>query len=1012
MLPELKRDPDPLRLVAYLRRRIADLERLAVVKRVDLLPAPAQACDGGVPPTPTGPSKSIDRHALLEDAFVTLRVSVDLPDIARTCPAIAFGWGKRTEGMLYVDGELISGIGTAIWDDAQPVWVPQLRGGEHELCVHVERDAGCGDLRPPERSTLERFDALLMHEPVYDLAVALETATDLYAWMPEANAERSAIRQALLTVARKLPIHDPQAVCDESAALRQILMDQVFNGRGMQPIRIGVFGHGHIDLAWLWTLQRTRRKSIRTFASQLSLCRRYDGAVFQQGQYPLYDWVRQDAPALFKQVREAVAQRTIAADGTTYVEPDTNCPCLESLIRQLVYGRRAFEALDGRKSKVLWLPDCFGFTRALPQIMRQMGVEMLITSKISWSDHTRFPHDTFRWYGLDGESVLAHFITTPDGDGHIHTYNTEATVDELAGSWDHYQQKQQNQLLLMPYGYGDGGGGPRDRMLRRLDLLKRGARGFVQVESMSPSDFAERLAVSVNPEDLPTWHDELYLEHHRGTYSSLAEIKELNRELERLLLAAEALDVIRGRVADREDQWRQLLLTQFHDILPGTSIASVYAEERERLLELRRQLSEELSRVDDRDSASGASGRPASTPMLFNANGWRFNGRLGSASDAQWVDDLGSFETCPVPRASASGEATGPEVMRTSPLSLSIDEHRGALAGVFDRDAEFDVFTGVAHLLSVFEDRPHVPGKDAWLLERFHEEKPIAEGYAVEKVRYERQGARRSCIMRGTILDSTLTQTITVFDGQRMIYIDLDIDWRQEQMVLKSLTHPAVNSDHATYGIQGGAVARPTHRDRLSDQARFETPAQGWIDLSEANHGVSLMAVAKYGFGCRDNHMSVTLLRSPASPARHADRGRHHISLALYPHRGNWQVARTPWVYSNFANPPLTLRGPATQSGPLLEIAEPDGQPSTRLLISCVKPADDGRGIIVRASETIGSRGRAILHWHPGDLTGASITDLLEEPIEPLKMTNPGRIAIDFKPYQIITLRLMTGAES
>ncbi|MEM6756165.1 MAG: glycoside hydrolase family 38 C-terminal domain-containing protein [Planctomycetota bacterium] len=990
----LRRDADPLMLLAYLRERVVDLHDIAVVHREDLLPARAVACDGSLRPRPIGASFEMGVGVLLDHPFTLIEAEVSLSAVPETCPAVHFRCGRHSESMLLIDGDPVTGIGTAMWDDGQPVWVPRLAGGSRKIQLHVERDEGAGAMRLAEASRLERLDVLSIHEPTFDLAVAIDTASAVYRALDEANPCRGAIRRALLDAARQLAVHDPATVRSSASTLRQALVDRVFNGEHVPPKRLLACGHAHIDLAWLWPRTKTRRKSARTFAAQLALSDRFPWAKFQQGQVPLYDWIRQDAPELSERVRAKLSDGTFVADGTVYVEPDTHATGLESLIRQLTHGRRRFAELVPTPSRVVWMPDCFGFSRALPQLMSKAGIEVLITSKISWNDHTRFPYDTFRWFGADGSSVLVHFLTTPGSNRRIHTYNTEAAVDEIDQTWRHYQQKEANQTLLMPYGYGDGGGGPREAMLRRLDLLRRGATGFMRVEPGTPSDFIDELIDRVDVDDLPTWHDELYLEHHRGTYSSQAAIKTLNATNERLLLAAEARDAIGLKRVDRSAQWETLLFAQFHDILPGTSIEPANRDEAERLEKLRLELLAE------------ASGQGPSVELVwFNANGWAFEGRAFDGDEEYVIDRMAPFA---VGGASSSPLRWGvsSDTLRNDRWVVQIDESTGALASIVDRASGRDWLADRGFELALFEDRPHVRGKDAWLLERMHELKPIAHGLAGVDVRYERSTGGVRCVCEGSIGASRVRQVVTLLNGLPLIHIDLDLDWRERQCVLRGVADAAIVSDTATYASQVAVVTRPTHRDLLADAARFEVPAQGWVDLSESGEGLTLMARDRYGFSCHGSQMGVTLMRSPIAPDPRGETGRYAVSLALCPHSGTWQEARTPWVYGNFARPPLPIASGFVKDRARVRVVEADGSASTRFLTQCFKWAEDADGLILRGCDTIGARGTVWIEVDGGRLKAAQLSDLNEAGFGELPIDERGRVEIALMPFELVTVRL------
>ena len=822
-------------------------------------------------------------------------------------------------------------------------------------------------------------------------------------------------------------------------------------------------GHAHIDLAWLWTLGQTRRKAGRTFHNVLRLMEQFPDYRFTQSQPQLYEYVLQDYPALFDAIRERAAEGRWEPIGGMWVEADCNISGPESLARQFLLGQRYLRNHFGDAvSAVLWLPDVFGYAWNLPQLIKQAGLDYFFTIKIGWSQYNRLPYDSFWWQGLDGTRVLTHFSTTPDpGDFPSNgTYNAVLGPRAALGTWENFQQKELQDTFLMSYGYGDGGGGPTREMLENMSELTA-FPGIPRVQPGRVDDFFRQLDAE-SGERLPVWNGELYLEMHRGTYTSQSRNKRANRKSEFLLHDAEfsaalaaLLDPEYVYPHDRlRRAWELVCLNQFHDIIPGSSISEVYEESlaqyeevaaageevRDGALEViaermgaqrllvnpsgfpRRDLVFWPSRHDapplQRGDGAVIATQPVEGGLLLDA------GQLPPYSVTPLLEAAGlevrgleAPEKEKAPPASVPSSPTGgaraltvkasPTLLENALLRVELDD-AGHITRIYDRRAQREVLppSALANELQIFEDRPL--NWDAWDIDIFYDDRYwTAE---VESVRVVEEGPLRAALeLRGTILHSPFVQRISLSHNSACLRFDTTVDWRERHILLKAAFPIDVLSPTATYEIQWGNVERPTHRNTSWDWARFETAAQKWVDLSEGGYGVSLLNDCKYGHDIHDNVLRITLLRSPTHPDPEADQGEHRFSYALLPHGGRVDEETIGAAYA--LNDPAFVfaakdgEGTTTADLPLSLLAV--DQPN--VVVETVKQAEDGNGIIVRLYEALRHRGPVTLRC-AFPLESAFLTNLLEEPERPLPVEG-NSVQLTLRPYQIATLRLVRGEE-
>ncbi len=997
----------------------------------------------------------------------TLRTAFTVPADWQTPVALFLPIGNahqfvHPEALAHIDGAALQGVNPY----HQEILLPSCwrDGDTHVLALYGW--FGIGD----EPVLMGQPEIVQIHQPTRDFVAAARVALGVLRELDEHNPTRACLLNALDEAFRRLDLREPfgDGFYDSVEAAQQTLDEGLAAAGPPLAVDIIAVGHAHLDVAWLWPTSQTRRKAARTFSSVLRLMEQFPDFHFTQSQPQLYRYIAEDHPDIFEQVQERVAEGHWEATGGMWVQADCNVTGAESLVRQFLLGRRFFrQHFDEAEMPILWLPDTFGYPWTLPQLVKQAGLKYFMTTKLSWNQYNRLPYDSFWWQGLDGTQVLTHFITTPDvGEGRYHTYNGDLSPRLVIGTWRNYQQKETYTELLTAFGWGDGGGGPTREMLENGRRLANHP-GAPRVRQGSAGEFFQNLEAQAG-ERLPVWNGELYLEYHRGTYTSQACTKRANRKSEFLLHDAEFLAAWAALAtgyeyphAELTHAWELLCLNQFHDVLPGSSIGQVY-EDSARDYEAIRAAGEQV-----RETALMALARLLPKAAAFVAvNPTSFGGRhigllqerlaegqtltdlvSGEPLVTQPVEDgtlvevphtdpyglvaLGSGDT-PPPRPSPNfppriggdrGGAlvahliSGVAVLENETLCVKFDT-AGDIIRLFDKTVGREVLPPGqrANVFQAFEDRPL--GGDAWNIDISYDDKQWAAEPAYSLSVVERGPLRAGLEIRRRLLNSEIVQRVYLYRDSRCLDFDTWVDWQERHVLLKVAFPVDVLSPLATYDVQWGNIRRPTHRNTSWDWARFETCAHKWVDLSEGDYGVSLLNDCKYGHDVQGNVIRLTLLRGPTYPDPDADQGEHRFTYSLLPHRGDWRAGTVPASYA--LNDPLIVRrvndgGP---SPPGLGGTEGGrGNPSQSLvavdapnvIIETVKRAEDGEGLIVRLYENERSRGPVTLQvGFP--LAGAYRCNLLEEDEASLVITH-NAVHFSVKPYQIVTLRLVPALE-
>jgi alpha-mannosidase len=743
---------------------------------------------------------------------------------------------------------------------------------------------------------------------------------------------------------------------------------------------VALVGHAHLDTAWLWPIEETRRKVRRTFATAADLLRRHPHFRFTQSFAEYYRQLEDDDPALLAEVKALAADGRWAPTGGLWVEPDINMPCGEALVRQALYGQLYFQRTFGARHTVAWLPDTFGFSPALPQILAGAGLTSLFTIKLGWSETNRFPHTRFWWEGIDGARVLVQQFNTPED-----SYNGLVDAASLLRAWRTHTDRAWAGEVLQPIGFGDGGGGPTEAMiaaqavLATLPLLP--ATRFAEPETYFEQALAEARAAPA-----PVWVGELYLEYHRGVLTTQGRTKRLHRRAERDLIAAETLAGLAAlagaaQPASLEPLWRTLMINQFHDILPGSSIGEVYERTERELAEVIAAAGAATAAALDAWSASLPAG-PGERLLIVNPDLNPRPIRLHSpaslpggqavedgqvlASDAE-APPLTAMAANPAP---ASGASAAGRVLENRWLRVAFAED-GTLASLIDKRCDREILAGPGNQIWAYHDQPR--DYDAWDIEADY--RRFGEPARLDDLAIVEGGPQRAALrLTWKIAHSTITQSVRLWANSARLDFATRFDWRDRRILVKGRFPLAVRADSAVFECAFGVHRRPTHVNTSWDAARFEAACHRFVDLSEPGYGVALLNDGRYGCHALGNELGLTLLRSPILPDKTADEGAQELVYALLPHPGEG-LAGGVLAEAEDLNRPLFHRPTRAAEGAY----SPLGMGGHPTALGALKPAEDGSGLILRVYEPAGGRGPIEVRPPEGWRVAGEV-DLLEQP--------------------------------
>ena len=955
-----------------------------------------------------------------------------------------------SEGCIFVNGSPVQGLTNA---DRTPTFstgkrrinlFPTARGGEPvELLIEAAAN-GLFGYHSDKKFVFDQAELAVFEPEIWQIGLDLEYLYGLALALPADSVRARRILRGLNDAANAWA---DGAGADSVSSICRALMARKAVG---SATTVWSVGHAHLDLGWLWPVWESRRKAGRTFSTALMLLEEYPDFVFGASQPQQYQWVKEDYPQLYKRIKKAIEEGRWEPQGAMWVEPDMNIPAGESFVRQLLYGKRFFRDEFGYEVKNLWLPDVFGYSASLPQILKLAGVDFFTTQKISWNESNLFPHHSFLWEGIDGTRIRTHFLP-------YSSYNATNRPAEMIAGERAFTQADVSDDWLNLYGIGDGGGGPSRY---HIEMARRGANteGSPKMKLARADEFFKRLA-KLKEDDLPLWRGELYLELHRGTYTTQARMKRYNRLLELRIRDAEMLAALAG--LDQQDQmeriWKDTLLNQFHDILPGSSIKLVYDE-------AHRQSEEHLAALEKLSVESLCSlyghAKGAQTFVIINTQSWERHELAfvpvagsrtpvvadaeGRALVAQPVDGGllvpvsvpsigytalsisggGEVDTPARPRMTeqnnrSSTNAAGRWTRETvSPVSADGEQLEngllcvklapdGTIRSIFDREYSREVLRSPANTLLLWEDYPY--SWDAWDISHYYRETSAEQAVLVERSLLESGPLRAMVYQKLSVGVSTIEQWISLEAETKLIKIENRVDWREEHKQLRVAAEAEIQALSATYEIQFGAVSRPAHGNTSWDDAQFEVAGHRFADLSQADYGLGIINDCKYGHYIRNSTIDLTLLRSPKDPDPQADLGNHEFTFGYYPHALDWQSSDL-LERAHDLNSPLLVHG--VGSVPASPSASHFGIAGGTVKIDAVKRAEEGEGTILRLYETRGTKHRTTLRFRAPVKSVEEVNLLEEEPrsVRGLKSSRgdsfASEIALEFKPFQIRTLRI------
>ncbi|WP_035840278.1 alpha-mannosidase [Kitasatospora azatica] len=908
--------------------------------------------------------------------------------------------GFQCEGLVYrPDGSPVKGLNPR----NQWVRIAAPAAGGEQVLLHVEAasnpvildyhpflptalgDKATAGSRPQYR--LARMDLAVFDETVWQLVQDLEVLGELMAELPVDGARRWEILRA---VERALDAIDLQDVNATAAGARSRLTEVLAAPAVPSAHRISAVGHAHIDSAWLWPLRETVRKVARTTANMTALLEDEAEFVYTMSQAQQYAWIKEHRPEVYAKVKQAVAEGRFVPAGGMWVESDTNMPGSEAMARQFVHGKRFFLEEFGIENEEAWLPDTFGFAAGLPQIIKAAGAKWLLTQKISWSQVNTFPHHTFWWEGIDGTRIFTHFPP-------IDTYNCSMNGKEIAHAARNFKDKGRARHSLAPTGWGDGGGGTTREMVAKAARL-RNLEGSATVRWETPAEFfAKAQAEYPNP---PVWAGELYLELHRATLTSQAKTKQGNRASENLLREAElwsATAAVQAGVPypyqELDRIWKTVLLHQFHDILPGSSIAWVHREAEHSYAAVAEELTGIIATAQHALAGEGTS------EIVFNAAPHRRAGiPAGGARPAPPA--AGGCTVQPRPG--------GGFLLANDLLRVEVDE-RGLVVSVHDLAAERETVApgAAANLLQLHPDFPNM--WDAWDVDQFYRN-TVTDLTAVDAITVTAAGPESAAVqVTRSFGESRVTQTLTLTAGAKRLDLDTEVDWHETEKFLKAAFPLDLHTDRYAAETQFGHLHRPTHTNTSWEAAKFEACNHRFVHLAEPGWGVALVTSSTYGHDLTrtvrpadqgtTTTVRVSLLRAPRFPDPHTDQGTHRFRHALVP-GADIAAAVSEGHYINL--PERRVAGSA-EVVPLVAL---DHQ---AVVVSAVKLADDQSGdVIVRLYEAHGGRATARLRTS-FPLAGALACDLLERPLDQHPAMAEDTVELRLRPFQLVTLRLARG---
>lgn len=932
------------------------------------------------------------------------------------------GNNSHFESLLYLNGKPYQGVDG---NHKEVFFDVQKNGPELDLKFRVWSGLNGGGYPKDMAMEIEQAQFGILDHPTDDLYFLARSVLETYDLLDKNNEYKEWMLNTLVKAFNFVDYTEPGSdQFYESIEQAYRYLNEKMDGRGKPNVTVSMLGHTHIDVAWLWRLRHTREKAARSFSTVNRMMDRYDHYSFLQSQAQLYDFIKQDYPDVYEHIKTRVAEGKWEPSGSMWVECDCNLVSGESIVRQILVGKNFFQKEFGYENEFLWLPDVFGYSWALPQILKKAGVNTFMTTKISWNDTNRLPYDTFLWRGIDGTEIVSHFITTTDQGSTSYTYNGDTRPYAVKGVWDNYNNKDLNKDLLISYGYGDGGGGPNRDMIETISHINK-IPGIPHVLVESATKYFRRLHETIRKNEmegyLPIWDGELYLEFHRGTYTSQAYNKRMNRRMEFLLRDVEMLSVVAGQLSkipyDKEtilEAWKIVLCHQFHDILPGSSIKEVYEDshvEYEKAMEL---LNTVLNQVN-----SGLYKEETGSYTVWNNSNWKRSSYViipDINEDCSFKDDQGiilssvikdgkalvlikdmepfSFVTIKkVDKAEIYDKLVKTNQVSTKYYSVSWNA-QGHLTSIFDKEAGREILPEgkCGNVLQIFEDKPRC--FDAWELEpTIDNKKDIVK--ECKDIQVEENALGIFVTFTWAYHNSIIKQIMCLYHEKKRIDFKTEAEWEERQKLLKVAFSVNVRAIDARFDIQYGNIRRPITRNTSWESAKFEVVAHKWVDVSETGYGVALLNDCKYGHDVMEDTIRLTLIKSAVDPDYAADLGHHEFTYSLFPHIVEWYESDLEKEAFDLNNPLVAVAGAGKYTqGSVFSFG------NEYIVVDCIKQAENSDATVIRFHEYAGSRGSVTVESSL-PIESWCECDLMEQPIGEFSK-DPIQVAI--KPYEIKTL--------
>ena len=909
------------------------------------------------------------------------------------------------QGLIYLNGEMVQGIDT---NHTEVYLEPDTEYTMHNY-FYLGLDKGEVTLN------MSMFELDELSEQLYyDIRVPYEVFMMHHQNEDAHEIITPVLEQCCNLIDLRKPRSDEykQSVKDAIKFMKDEFYEKVCTAEG-KPI-VDCIGHTHIDIEWLWTRAQTKEKIQRSFTNVLALMKKYPEFKFMLSQPELYRYLKEEAPEKYEELKQLVKEGRWEPEGAMYVEADCNLASGESLIRQIYQGKKFFSDEFDLDCKVLFLPDVFGYSAALPQILKKSGIRHFVTSKIAWNETNTMPVDTFMWEGLDGTEIFTNFITAQDYKGitpqRYTTYVGRLNPSEIKGTWNKFIEKQYCSHALTTYGFGDGGGGPTKEMLENQRRLSRGIPGMpvTKLPTLIEHLDQKREEFDASCKKLkrtPRWVGELYLEFHRGTYTSMAKNKRANRMSEMALNKAESISYLGLLLGSKYDadglynNWNRVLHNQFHDIIPGSSIKEVYDGTDIDYKEISEftdgVINEKLDVIAQNLKTDGGM-------LVYNPSGFARKGMANvEGKTVELSEEVAPFGWKVVKDYKTTTNVKVDGLCAENKFYKITLDSAGRIAQLFDKVASRQVLKAgeLGNEFQAFEDIPRV--YENWELTDYYKEKKWVLDQEAEITPIV-DGARAGFKVVKKYLDSTICQNIWLYSDNNRIDFDTELDWHEHHQVLKVAFPVDVHTNTAVYETQFGHVERPTHLNTSWDQAKFEVCAHKWMTVAENGYGVALLNDCKYGFNTEGSTMKLTVLKCSQYPNAEADQGEHKLTYSIMAYEGDFREAGV--VNEAYAlNQPLEVKNIAANNGSFAENYSLVSCDKSNVIIETVKKAEADDGMVVRMYDAFNRRTNATITVADG-FSEVYLCDLMENPISKLDLLN-NSVTVPVGAFEIVTLK-------